>query len=174
MVLKWEVWFPVIDELDRRLMLELQKDGRQQYADLARKLGVVEGTVRKRVKRLVQRNLLKIVGVPNVVELGYEYVGIMGLRIHMPDMDRVGDTLCQYKNICYLAFVLGRYELVAIVLARNREELADFIMHKVANIPGILQTETFATLKIIKGETSLLDTIQLLEDLNVSRPNSRK
>jgi DNA-binding Lrp family transcriptional regulator len=47
----------MIDELDRQLILELQKDGRQQYVDLARKLGVVEGTVRKRVKRLLQRNL---------------------------------------------------------------------------------------------------------------------
>ena len=89
-------------------------------------------------------------------------------------MDHVGDMLRQHKNICYLAFVLGSYDLLAIVVAQNREELAEFIMHRVANVPGILHTETFATLKIIKGEATLLDTFQLLEDLNISRKNNRE
>ena len=169
---KLKVWLRMIDELDRQLILELQKDGRQQYVDLARKLGVVEGTVRKRVKRLLQRNLLKIVGVPNVLALGYEYVGIMGVHINMPDIQHVADKLRQYKNVCYLAWVLGRYEFLAIVLAQNREELADFMMHKVANAPGILQTETFTILRVIKGETGLLDTLQLLEDLGSALPDN--
>ena len=158
----------MIDELDRKLMLELQKDGRQQYVDLSRKLGVVEGTVRKRVKRLLEKDLFKVVGVPNVLALGYEYVGIVGLRANMPEIEQVGDTLSQFENVCYLAWVLGRYDFLAIVLAQNREELADFMMHKVAKISGILQTETFATLRVIKGETGLLDTFQLLKKLGSS------
>jgi len=43
----------MVDELDRKLMMELKKSGRQGYVALAKMLGVVEGTVRKRVKDLV-------------------------------------------------------------------------------------------------------------------------
>ncbi|MCL0095925.1 AsnC family transcriptional regulator [Dehalococcoidia bacterium] len=45
----------MIDELDRKLIQELQRSSRQSYVDLARMLGVVEGTVRKRVKDLQDR-----------------------------------------------------------------------------------------------------------------------
>ncbi|MCL0029776.1 AsnC family transcriptional regulator [Dehalococcoidia bacterium] len=45
----------MIDELDRKLIQELQRSNRQSYVDLARMLGVVEGTVRKRVKDLQDR-----------------------------------------------------------------------------------------------------------------------
>jgi Lrp/AsnC family transcriptional regulator, regulator for asnA, asnC and gidA len=160
----------MIDEIDRRLMMELQKDGRIPYADLARKLGVVEGTIRKRIKRLQRNNLFKIVGVPNVQTLGYDLIGIMGLQIRMPDMESVGEALRKYDNVCYIAFVLGTFEIIAIVMTRSREELADFIMHELSKIPGILKTDTFSTLKIIKGQTNLLDTAALVENLAVSPP----
>ncbi|MCL0104903.1 AsnC family transcriptional regulator [Dehalococcoidia bacterium] len=45
----------MIDELDRKLIQELQRSNRQSYVDLARMLGVVKGTVRKRVKDLQDR-----------------------------------------------------------------------------------------------------------------------
>ncbi|MCL0087581.1 AsnC family transcriptional regulator [Dehalococcoidia bacterium] len=45
----------MIDELDRKLIQELQRSNRQSYVDLARMPGVVEGTVRKRVKDLQDR-----------------------------------------------------------------------------------------------------------------------
>lgn len=158
----------MIDELDRKLMIELQMDGRQQYVDLSRKLGVVEGTVRKRVKRLLDRDLFKVIGVPNISALGYEYVGIVGIRVNIQEIEQIGDKLSGFENVCYLAWVLGRYDFLAIVLAQGREELADFMMCKVAQIPGILQTETFATLRVIKGETGLLNTVQLLKKLDTS------
>jgi len=61
----------MIDKLDRKLIEELQKDGRESYTELAGKLGITEGTVRKRVRNLVDRGIMKIVAVTNASELGY-------------------------------------------------------------------------------------------------------
>tara|TARA_Y100000310_G_C19974683_1_gene487052 strand:+ start:278 stop:412 length:135 start_codon:yes stop_codon:yes gene_type:complete len=44
----------MIDDIDQQLIKELQRNGRESYLDLAKLLGVVEGTVRKRVKRLLE------------------------------------------------------------------------------------------------------------------------
>jgi len=76
----------MIDELDRKLIQELQKSGRQSYVDLARMLGVVEGTVRKRLKDLQDRKIIRIVAVPNPRELGYNFISIMGLQVRMADL----------------------------------------------------------------------------------------
>ncbi|MCL0058199.1 Lrp/AsnC family transcriptional regulator [Dehalococcoidia bacterium] len=156
----------MIDELDRKLIQELQRSGRQSYVDLARMLGVVEGTVRKRVKDLQNRKIIKIVAVPNPRELGYSFISIMGLQVRMADLRKVADDLAQKPNVCYLAFVTGRYNLMAIIMTRSSEELSHFIETEISAIPSILRTETFVNLDIIKGGAPWLDTTQLISNLD--------
>ena len=116
-----DVYFEVemVDELDRKLMMELQKSGRQSWLDIARPLGVVEGTVRKRVKDLLDSNIMKIVAVPNLRRLGYNFISIMGLQVRMVDLGKVAEDLAQKPNVCYLAFVTGRYDLMAVIMTRS-------------------------------------------------------
>jgi len=156
----------MIDELDRKLIQHLQRSGRQSYVDLARMLGVVEGTVRKRVKDLQDRKIIKIVAVPNPRELGYNFISIMGLQVRMADLRKVADDLAQKPNVCYLAFVTGRYDLLAIIMTRSAEELSHFIETDISAIPSILRTETFVNLDIIKGGSPWLDTTQLISNLD--------
>ena len=158
----------MIDELDRKLMMELQKSGRQSYVDIASTLGVVEGTVRKRVKDLLDRNIMKIVAIPNLRELGYNFISIMGLQVRMADLRKVAENLAQKPNVCYLAFVTGRYDLMAIIMTRSSEELSHFIEKEISAVPSILRTETFVNLDVIKGGWPGLDTTQLISNVDVS------
>lgn len=158
----------MIDELDRKLMMELQKSGRESYVDIASTLGVVEGTVRKRVKNLLDRNIMKIVAIPNLRELGYNFISIMGLQVRMADLRKVAENLAQKPNVCYLAFVTGRYDLMAIIMTRSSEELSHFIEKEISAVPSILRTETFVNLDVIKGGWLGLDTTQLISNVDVS------
>jgi len=164
----------MIDELDRRLIQELQKSGRQGYVDLAKVLGVVEGTVRKRVKNLQNGNIMKIVAVPNPRALGYNLLSVMGLQVRMADLRKVAEKLAQKPNICYLAFVTGRYDLIAIIITRSSEELSHFIEKEISALPSILRTETFVNLDVIKGGWLELDTTQLISNVEVSPPKGGK
>lgn len=159
----------MIDDLDRKLIEELQVNGRETYMDLAKKLGVVEGTVRKRVKHLLAKDIIKIVAVPNVRKLGYSLVSVMGLQVKMEDLRKVAEKLAKSKHVCYLAFVAGRFDLVAIILSQSPEELSQFVEKEISAIPSILRTETSINLDIIKGEPGLVDTIQLVRSLQLSR-----
>jgi len=158
----------MIDELDRKLMMELQKSGRESCVDIASTLGVVEGTVRKRVKNLLDRNIMKIVAIPNLRELGYNFISIMGLQVRMADLRKVAENLAQKPNVCYLAFVTGRYDLMAIIMTRSSEELSHFIEKEISAVPSILRTETFVNLDVIKGGWPGLDTTQLISNVDVS------
>ena len=60
-----------MDELDRRIISLLQMDGRASNAKIAREVGVSEGTVRRRLRRLIQEDVVKVVAVPNLEKLGY-------------------------------------------------------------------------------------------------------
>ena len=164
----------MMDELDWKLTQELQKNGRQSYVDMAKMLGVVEGTVRKRVKDLLGREVIKIVAVPNPRALGYNFLSIMALQVRMADLRKVAEELAQKPNVCYLAFVTGRYDLMAIIMTRSSEELSQFIEREISALPSILRTETFVNLDIIKGAWPELDTTQLISNLDISPSQGAK
>ena len=157
----------MIDELDRKLILELQRDGRQSYSDLGKMFGVTEGTVRKRLKSLIKRDLIKVVAVPNVRELGYNFIGIVGIQVRMVELDKVGENLSQNPVVCQLAWVTGRYDLIATVVTRSTEEFANFMANELSAIPSVVRTETFVSLDMVKGAVGLADSRELINTLDI-------
>ena len=157
----------MIDELDKQLIDELQQDGRAVFVDLAHKLGVSEGTIRKRYRRLVADEVIKVVAVPSLRKLGCGFLAIMGLQVRVHELRKVAEQLVKNHHVCYVSFVTGRYDFLAMVMTESPEELSKFIEEEISAIPDILRTETFVNLDIIKGEPSLLDTVHLVRSLKL-------
>jgi len=159
------------DDLDCKLVEKLQQNGRSSYADLAHELGAAEGTVRKRVQRLLDKGIIKIVAVPNLPQLGYSFISIVGLDITVEDHFKVATKLAECPHVCFLAFVTGRFGLIAIIASRTREEYSEFWKGVVSPTPGILRTEGFICLEIVKGSGGMLDTTQLVRSLDICSLN---
>ncbi len=157
----------MLDELDKKLILELQKDGRKNYTELASILGVVEGTIRRRVKRLIDQDLIKIVAIPNIAKLGYALVAMMGFHIRMENLRQVADKISKNQCVCYSVFVTGRYDLMAIVISHSPQELSQLIENEFSIIPGVQGTETFICLDMISGIWGLPNTIRLTNGLEI-------
>jgi len=156
----------MIDNLDQRLILELQQSGRRSYVELANVLGISEGTVRKRIKNLIAKDVLEITATPNLDKLGFDFVGVVGLQVRLADLKSVALKLAEYPNVCYLANVTGQYEFIAIIAAKSSKEYADFVETVISTIPSIVKSETFVVLNIFKGKRLGLDTAQLTSNLN--------
>lgn len=140
-----------LDQLDKRIILELRGNARRSYTDLAKVLEVSEGTIRNRVKSLQDKNIIKFEAVVNPGSLGYKFITIMALQVKVADLAQVADMMGKLPNVYYLAFVTGRYDLVAIIMSRTTEELSDFIKQYVAALPSIMRSETLVNLEILKS-----------------------
>jgi Lrp/AsnC family transcriptional regulator for asnA, asnC and gidA len=158
----------MVDDIDIKLIKCLQENGRLSHIELANKLDVVEGTVRRRIKQLIDGGVIKIVAIPNMQELGYGFMTIVGLQVRMSDLRSVADSLAANKHICYMAFVTGRHDLLAVVLTRTAEEYSQFLQEEISALPGILRTETFVNLEIIKGNWQMIDTSEIVGSLDGS------
>jgi len=161
------------DELDLELIRQLQKDGRARHVDLAKKLNVVEGTVRKRIRDLLENNIIKTIAAPNISKLGYNFIGFMALQVKMAKLRRIADVLGKKPNVCYLAFVTGRYDMIAIVITRSPEEFAHLIEKEISAIPGVVRLESFVNLETLKGGWPMVDTTQLLNRADISEPKEK-
>ena len=157
----------MVDDLDLNIIQILEQDGRKNYTDIAKQLGVVEGTVRKRVKSLIDNKIISIRAAPNPRGIGFNVIAVMGLQVQMSALRHVAQILEAKPNVQWLAFVTGRYDLMAIVIEKSTEELSKFIENEISAIPSIVRTETFVNLDIVKGLLS--NTVSLIETIKRKR-----
>ena len=136
--------------------------------DLAKIMGVSEGTVRGRLRKLVDQGIIKITAVPELDKLGYGFMGIVGIQVRLADLRTVADQLAKNPNVCYLANVTGRYEFIAIIVTKTSADFADFMENVISAITRIIRTETFVSLHIHKAHTTGLDTTQLISNIDIS------
>ncbi|RME84360.1 MAG: Lrp/AsnC family transcriptional regulator [Caldilineae bacterium] len=139
-----------MDELDLAIIGELQRDGRKPFTEIAKKVGVSEGTVRNRVTRLIEEQILQVVGMVDPYQLGYDAPAIIGVAIEGADMDEVGAQIATFPEVSYLVMVSGEYDFMVEVMCRDREHLATFLNQKLRKVPGVYRTHTFLILGTYK------------------------
>jgi Lrp/AsnC family transcriptional regulator for asnA, asnC and gidA len=139
-----------IDSIDASIIELLQRDGRLSNTDIARELDVSEATVRGRIKRLIDDEVIQIVAVSNPLRLGFEITGDLYITVDMKKMDNVIAKLKNFKELWYIVTTTGRFNLNAEFVVKNLESLNDLVYNKLSHIDGILQIETSIIMKYIK------------------------
>ncbi len=145
-----------MDELDRRIIRLLQVDGRASNAKIARDVGVSEGTVRRRLRHLIQGDVIKVIAVPNLEQMGYGTAALVGIQADPGKIDDVSDAISALDEAHYVAISTGAYDIFTWVGLESPEKLGIFLRTKVGPIPGVRRTETFVNLAIKKRTYGLI------------------
>ena len=139
-----------MDELDRRIIHILQEDGRASNARIARDVGVSEGTVRRRLKRLIQDGIIKVAAFPDPEALGYKTEALIGIQVDPDKVDAVAGNLTELQSASLVVQTTGAFDLFAWVTLPSSEELGRFLQNRVGTINGVRRTETFVSLSVRK------------------------
>ena len=153
----------LVDELDLAIVRQLQADGRKSYTEIAQKLGVSEGTIRNRVSRLVEEQVLHIVGMVDPYQLGMDAPALIGVTLQADDWNPAVETIAKFEEVSYLVLVSGEFDLIVEVLCRDRDHLADFLNEKLRRLPGVDRTQTFTILRTYKMAYGARPTIAPME-----------
>lgn len=144
-----------IDIADRCLIALLQADGRLQHTDLARRLGIPEATVRRRMKRLLDERVMQIVAVPDPYKIGYGTHAIVGLRVQPGKITEVIAVLNPLPQIRYIGVTAGTYDVVIEALFESNDALRHFLTDTLGRIDGLQGTETSYVLDVVKRTYSV-------------------
>lgn len=142
----------VLDDTDREIIELLQQDGRMPFLTIANQLGLAEGTVRRRVARLLDEGILRIVGITDPFRIGLYTVAIVGLKVERGRIDPIANALAELPEVRSVALSTGNFDLVVQVAVKNNDELLTFLIKKLSEIPGILNTGTSLVLKVAKED----------------------
>jgi Lrp/AsnC family transcriptional regulator for asnA, asnC and gidA len=155
----------MIDKLDRDIIIQLGKNARLSNVAIAKMLYASERTIRNRINRLLQKELISITAIPNLEALGFGFISIMVFQVNLANLRQVAEELSKYPDVCYLANVTGRYDLIAVILAKSQKEFYKFVANNIAAVPGIIRTETFVCIDVCKGSKAGFDTAQIVSSI---------
>jgi Lrp/AsnC family transcriptional regulator, regulator for asnA, asnC and gidA len=138
----------VLDDVSKRIIEQLQSDGRRSYAAIGKAVGLSEAAARQRVQRLVDTGVMQIVAVTDPLTLGFRRQTMIGIRC-VGDLERVADLLADMAEIDYIVITAGSFDLLAEVVCEDDDQLLE-IISRVRTIPSVTTTETFVYLKLRK------------------------
>jgi Lrp/AsnC family transcriptional regulator, regulator for asnA, asnC and gidA len=136
-----------IDDLDRRLIEALQRNGRESFRAIATQLGVSEATVRSRYGRLVEEGIVQVVAVTNPLGLGFEQA-LIGVKTSGPP-SAVADAISRWPEADYVVVTAGQFDVVVEIVTASRAELLE-ITNRIRALDGVVSTETFLYLEMWK------------------------
>jgi Lrp/AsnC family transcriptional regulator for asnA, asnC and gidA len=135
------------DETDWKIIAIL-KEGYVPNNTIALELGVSEGTVRARLKKLKEAGILQIRALINPDVLENKQLVIVAMRVAESKLlDRKAEELSHLKNVLSVSIASGRYDLIAEVLLDSNKGLVQFLTEELSSVEGILASESFIMLK---------------------------
>ena len=131
-----------LDDIDRRLVEALQLDGRASYADLAELVGLSPAATRLRVQRLLDANVVQVVGVTDPLALGYPVMAALGVRVER-NVREVADRIAAIAGVIYVVFTSGSFDLLVEVICEDSSRLLTVIDDEIRAIPDVRSVESF-------------------------------
>jgi Lrp/AsnC family transcriptional regulator, regulator for asnA, asnC and gidA len=138
-----------VDEVGKRLIEELQQDGRRSYAALAKTVGLSEAAVRQRVQRMVDGGLMQVVAVTDPMQVGFRRQAMIGLRVE-GDLVRVADELTKIDEVDYVVITAGSFDILLELVCEDDDHLLRVLSEQIRVLPGVRDSETFVYLKLAK------------------------
>jgi len=144
----------VIDTVDAKIITLLRPDGRLSNVEIARRLSIAEGTVRKRIDRLVRDQVIQIGAWADPLKIGYQDYINMELQVSLVHLERVAERLAKLPEIFFLGLCTGRANIFAGCCFRSSDHFYEFMTKRLGRIPGIQGIATSNVTKILKREHS--------------------
>nr|WP_240948152.1 Lrp/AsnC family transcriptional regulator [Planosporangium mesophilum] len=140
---------PVLDDVNKLIIEQLQRDGRLSYAALAKIVGLSEAAVRQRVQRLLDGGVMQIVAVTDPLMLGFARQVMIGIKV-TGDLRAAADAIAAIPEVDYVVICAGGYDLLVELVCTDDDHLLHLLNDTIRTVPGVTATETFVYLKLAK------------------------
>ena len=122
----------MISQTDKKIILELQKNGRTSYADLAARLNISVSTAATRTERLIESKIIEIRAIPNPFKIGLAANALIAIQAEPSKIDSICGQLVDDYKISTVLLVFGRYDILFFVFSPIWKIMHDFITETIS------------------------------------------
>jgi Lrp/AsnC family leucine-responsive transcriptional regulator len=151
-----------IDEVDKKIITQLQADGRATLQDLAKSVGFTSMGTKKRLERLLKKGIIKVSALINPSALKLHPAIVMLEMESAEAMQQLLDRFEECPRVVQMFKTVGGYNLIALVVAETQETLESISMEKCSLrcSKGIRRSEFYPV-----SETYFSPFLQIRENL---------
>jgi Lrp/AsnC family transcriptional regulator for asnA, asnC and gidA len=115
---------------------------------IARELGISEGTVRLRLKKLKDAGILEVKALINPDVLANKQLALIAMRVSEARLlEHKAQEVAALENVLSVSISSGRFDLMAEVLVDSNRGLVRFLTEQLSTVDGVLSSESFLILK---------------------------
>ena len=142
-----------LDDIDEAIVAWLSRDARTSNRKIANALGVTEGTVRARIKRMEEEKLIRITAVTNIDRFRDAALAYIWIEVERSSQaQQVARELADMKELGFVGMMMGRFDILAITMVRDTEHLAEFIHSNIACLEGVRRTDSTLGVNFVKHD----------------------
>lgn len=119
-----------LDDIDRKIISQLQLDGRTTLKELGKIVGYTSMGVKKRLKKLLEQDIIKVSALINLEPLKLSAAIVL---LEMESAETMQNLLERFKDcprVVHIFTTLGGYNLIALVVAEDQDTLESISMEK--------------------------------------------
>jgi len=117
-----------IDDLDKRIIIALQKDGRRSLTSVAREVRMSIDGVHSRIKKMISAEIIKPSLIIDPSKIGYPVTYNINVKLNDKDESvMVGFREYMYKNprVINISTITGVYDLSFTIIAKDGNDYSD-------------------------------------------------
>ena len=141
---------PLIDELDHQLIRILSKDARISNRKIAADLGVTEGTVRGRIKRLQQEGMIAFTAITSFGLANRSRMAFIGVQADVDQVKKVAAEIAELPMVNAVMITMGRFNILTFCLFNELDKLHEVASDQILAIKGVHHVETSIAVKTVK------------------------
>jgi Lrp/AsnC family leucine-responsive transcriptional regulator len=144
----------MLDEKDRAILIELQKDARRSTKAIAKDLNIPRATVHERIKRMMDKGVIRgFTVIPDYAQLG-EPVTAFVLVSFLPNNDvsqrELADRIAGLVGVQEVHLISGEHDILIKVRGCSMEGIGSLVIDELRMIPGVGKTLAIASFASVK------------------------
>lgn len=139
-----------LDDLDFKIIAQLQDDGRKSSTEIARALNMPRTTVARRIDRLVSERVITIAAFAHGDRIGLPIQVMIEIWTENQRHESVITELVAIDEIRWLGVASGPFDILAEAMVRSNQHLRHLLLRKIGGIEGITQIRTAHILEVPK------------------------
>ncbi|NDV48830.1 MULTISPECIES: Lrp/AsnC family transcriptional regulator [unclassified Salipiger] len=150
-----------LDEIDRKLLRELQKNARASHQDLSERIGLSASPCARRIRRLESEGY--ITGYSARIDegkLGFGFSVFISVRLDRQIDDRLEAFETEVRRCpevvdCWL--MTGSFDYLLRISVRDLTEYERFLTGRLTKLPGVASLESSIPIRRVKDTPARLD-----------------
>ena len=127
-----------LDAVDLKIIQYLSQNGRESFAEIAKKLRLSSVAVKNRVDKLLKEKIIRIRAALQIDQF-YTIAALINIEADAKTLEQLIEKLEKCQEVYQLAKTIGHYNLIVGVLAHNLENIEAFVDKEIRIMPGVKQ-----------------------------------